>query len=142
MHTNTTPIRVADLIADRLAAIDKTQRQVADECGFENANVITMFKQGATKLPLNRIGPLAKALDIDPVYLLRLTLLEYIPDTWEMVENVMQSTLLTANELDLVRAYRTATGDSDAVAQVIKGDSVVAVIAQASANQSLGQADE
>ena len=66
MQRKNTPTSVAEFIADRLAAIDKTQRQVATECGLENANVITMFKQGATKLPLNRIGPLAKALEVDP----------------------------------------------------------------------------
>ena len=129
MQSKNTPTSVAEFIAERLAVIDKTQRQIADECGLENANVITMFKQGSTKLPLNRIGPLAKALDVDPAHLLRMTMLEYMPDTWSAVEDVMQSTLLTANELDLIRAYRAATGDSDAVATVIKRDAVIAVIA-------------
>jgi hypothetical protein len=36
---------------------------------------------------------------------------------------------MTANELDLIRAYRAATGDDDSVATVIKGDAVIAVIA-------------
>lgn len=131
MHTKTTPTSVAEFIAERLAVIDKTQREVATECGFEHPNVITMFKQGTTKLPLNRIGPLAKALDVDPAHLLRLAMLEYMPDTWESIENVMQSTLLTANELALVRAFRAATGDSDAVATLIRRDAVVAVVAAA-----------
>ncbi len=129
MQRKNTPTSVAEFIADRLAAIDKTQRQVATECGLENANVITMFKQGATKLPLNRIGPLAKALEVDPAHLLRLAMLEYAPDTWKFMENAMQSTLMTARELDLIRAYRAATGDDDSVATVIKGDAVIAVIA-------------
>ena len=129
MKDKITPTSVAEFIADRLAAIDKTQRQVAEECGFESANVITMFKKGSTKLPLNRIGPLAKALDVDPAHLLRLAMLEYMPETWGMVEEVMQSTLLTANELDLVRAYRAATGNDDSVATVIKRDALIAVVA-------------
>ena len=37
---------VADFIADRLAECDKTQREIADECGFEKANIITMYKNG------------------------------------------------------------------------------------------------
>ena len=131
MHSKTTPTSVAEFIAERLAVIDKTQRQIATECGFENANVITMFKQGNTRLPLNRIGPLAKALEVDPVHLLRLAMREYLPDTWDSLENAMQSTLMTANELDLIRAYRAATGDNDAVATVIKRDAVIAVVAAA-----------
>ena len=119
---------VADFIADRLAESDKTQRQIAEECGFETPNIITMFKTGATKLPLNRIGPLAKALEVDAAHLLRLVMLEYAPDTWEAIENVMQSTVLTANELLLIRAYRQATGDNDAVPVLINRDAVVAIV--------------
>ena len=128
MQRKNTPTSVAEFIADRLAAIDKTQRQVATECGLEHANVITMFKQGNTRLPLNRIGPLAKALEVDPVHLLRLAMREYLPDTWDSIENAMQSTLMTARELDLIRAYRAATGDDDSVATVIKGDAVIAIV--------------
>jgi hypothetical protein len=125
-----TPTRttVADFIADRLAKSDKIQRQVAEECGFETPNIITMFKTGATKLPLNRIGPLAKALDVDAAHLLRLVMLEYAPDTWEAIENVMQSTVLSANELLLIRAYRQATGDNDTVPVLINRDAVVAIV--------------
>lgn len=120
---------VAEFIADKLAECDKTQREIAEECGFDNPNIITMFKTGATKLPLNRIGPLAKAINVDPAHLLRLVMLEYAPDTWEAIENIMQSTLLTANELELVRAYRQVTGDSDAKAMVVDRDAVLAIVA-------------
>ncbi|MES2365738.1 MAG: XRE family transcriptional regulator [Pseudomonadota bacterium] len=120
---------VADFIADRLADSDKTQREIAQECGFEKPNIITMFKTGSTKLPLNRIAALAKALDADPAHLLRLVMREYIPDTWDAIENIMNSTILTANELELVRAYRVATGNSDARAVVINKDAVIAIVA-------------
>ena len=78
-----------------------------------------------------RTFPMAKALEVDPAHLLRLAMLEYAPDTWKFMENAMQSTLMTARELDLIRAYRAATGDDDSVATVIKGDAVIAVIAAA-----------
>lgn len=129
--TKNSPIRttVADFIADRLAECDKTQREVAAECGFETPNIITMFKNGSTKVPLNRIGPLAKAIGADPAHLLRLAMNEYFPDTWEAVENIMQSTVLTANELTLVRSYREMTGDNDAAPVVINRDAVIAIVA-------------
>lgn len=105
---------VAEFLTDRIATINKPQRQIAAECGFEHPNIISMFKTGTTKLPINRIGPLAKALDVDPAYLLRLVMLETMPDTWEHIETLMQSTVLTANELEMVRAFRELTGDSAA----------------------------
>lgn len=126
---NLIPTTVAEFIADRLAESDKTQREIAEECGFESSNIITMFKTGATKLPLNRVGPLAKAIDVDPAHLLRLVMLEYAPETWLSIEDIMQSTVLTANELELVRAYRQVTGNSDAKAVVIDRDAVIAIVA-------------
>lgn len=120
---------VAEFLADSIALINKTQAQIAAECGFESANVITMFKKGQTKLPINRVGPLAKALNVDPAHLLRLVLLEYLPDTWETIENTLQTTLLTANELDLIRSFREVTGDGDARAVVIDRSAVLAIVA-------------
>lgn len=119
---------VAEFLADKIAAIDKTQRQISEECGFDNPNIITMFKLGQTKLPINRIALLAKALDVDPAYLLRLVMHEYIPESWEAIENIMKSTVLTSNELNLVRAYREVTGDNDAVAVVIDRSAVLAIV--------------
>ena len=122
-------LTVAEFLADRIATIDKTQREIAEACGFDNPNIITMFKNGSTKLPITRIAPLAKALDVDPAHLLRLVMLEYMPDTWEAIENIMQSTVLTSNELQLVRAFREVTGQGDAVPVVINRDAVIAIVA-------------
>lgn len=129
MRTAPTRMSVAEFIADKLAESDKTQREVAEECGFENPNIITMFKTGTTKLPLNRIGPVARAIGADPAHLLRLVMTEYMPETWEAIENVLQSTVLTTNELELIRAYRKVTGDNDAVGVVIDRDALIAIVA-------------
>lgn len=128
MSKPVTPVTVAEFIADRLATIDKTQREVAEACGFETPNIITMFKQGKTKVPLDRIGPLAKALDVDPAHLLRLALQQYLPETWSSIEDILHSTILTANELELVRKYRQVTGDADAQAMVVDRDAVLAIV--------------
>ena len=122
-------LTVAEFIADKLATTDKTQRQVAEECGFDKANIITMFKNGLTKLPINRVEPLAKALGVDPVHLLRLVMLEYFPESWESVENIMNSTVLTANGLQLIRSFRECTGDCNAEAIVINRDALIAIVA-------------
>jgi transcriptional regulator with XRE-family HTH domain len=123
------PLTVAEFIADHLAQSDKTQRQVAQEIGFDNPNVISMFKKGTLKLPINRIEALAKALDADPIHLLRLVMLENLPESWAAIENIMKSTVLTANELELVRAFREVTGDADAQAVVIDRSAVIAIVA-------------
>lgn len=124
----TKQITIAEFIADRLAVTDKTHRQVAEECGFDMPNIITMFKQGRTKVPLDRIGALAKALGADPVHLLRLAMQEYMPETWKHIEDILNSTMLTANELELIQSFRRITGDSDVKARVVTRHSILAVV--------------
>lgn len=119
---------VAEFLADKMAASDLTQREIAEACGFDKPNIITMFKNGQTKLPINRIAPLAKVLGIDPVHLLRLVMSEYLPETWEAIEDILQSTLLSANELQLVRSFREVTGDINSQAVVIDRNAVLAIV--------------
>src|SRR3569832_557583 len=128
MHKPVTPITVAEFIADRLADIDLSFRVVVVVCGFETPNVITMFKKGQMKVPLDRVGSLAKALDADPAHLLRLSLQEYLPQTWNAIEEILHSTVLTKNELELVRKFRQVTGDSVAQAMGVDRDAVLSII--------------
>ena len=66
----------ARLIAARIRdlAHKKTQAEIASEAGFPNANMMTFLKNGRNKVPLDRVPSLAKALEIDPAYLMRLAL--------------------------------------------------------------------
>ena len=68
--------RLAKFIQKRVAdlRLRKSQIEIAIEAGFVSRNMITMLKTGASKLPLDRVPSLARALECDPAYLLRLTL--------------------------------------------------------------------
>lgn len=67
-----------------------------------------MLKQGKSKVPVSRVGPLARALKIDPWYLYRLVMTEYDPETWESIETSVlpEQSVLTANEKEIVRLLR------------------------------------
>lgn len=129
MPEPTANIFVADFITQKLTESDKTQCEISQLCGFENANVMTMIKTGKTKLPINRIGPFAKALDVDPAYLLRLVLSEYLPDTWQAIEAVMQTPILSRNEADLICKYRRISGNTDTKADVVDFEDKLAIVA-------------
>lgn len=58
----------------------KSQRQIAYEIGYEKPNLITMFKQGATRVPAEKVPLLADALGADRVTLLRMWMEEYSPE--------------------------------------------------------------
>ena len=114
-----------DLMADwHLASTGQTPFKI----GYDNSNVITMFKTGSTKLPLNTVGPIARALGVDPVYLLRLTFREYYPETFDAVERCLQTTILTANERMLIDAFRRATPDCDPEVFVFDDKKMVALV--------------
>jgi len=58
---------VAAYLSKLVAESDKTQRQISEETGFESPNLITMIKNGTSKLPINRIANLAKSLSAVPI---------------------------------------------------------------------------
>lgn len=68
--------RLAKYIEKRVLELrpNKSQAQIAEEAGFVNPNMIAMLKNGATKLPLDRVASLAAALDCDPRLLFNLAL--------------------------------------------------------------------
>jgi hypothetical protein len=108
-----TKMTVAQFLTIKIDESGKTQKEIATEIGYDAANLITMFKQGLTKLPLNTVGPIARALDVDPVYLLRLAFNEYFPETFEAVEHALGTTFITENERKLVELYRSYTNNED-----------------------------
>jgi transcriptional regulator with XRE-family HTH domain len=103
------PQSVAQYLTEQIERSGKTQLEIAHECGFTNANVITMIKQGKSKLPLTRVDALAKALDVDVVYLLSLTMREYEPELWKIIEQkVLHQPVMTATEVELVGLAKEA----------------------------------
>lgn len=119
---------VAQFLTSKINASGKTQREIASEIGYDAANVITMFKQGSTKLPLNTVGPIARALDVDPVFLLRLAFSEYFPETFDAVEHALGSTIVTENERKLLDAFRRSTEGTDPEMLVFGATRAIALV--------------
>ena len=101
--------QVARFVASRIEATGQLQKDIAAKAGFEKPNVITMIKQGKTKLPLAKIGPMALALETDPIELLRMCLEEYQPATWRAIEPYM-ATAMTEDERRLLTSLRAWAG--------------------------------
>lgn len=90
----------------------KTQMEIAAELGFSKPNIVSMFKSGATKVPIERLPALAKILDVDPAYLLRLALQEYMPKLLTLIESSCGFTV-TENEKEIIKELRLCTSDLD-----------------------------
>lgn len=106
--------RLAKYLRKRVLQLrPKTQAEIAEQAGYANANMITMLKQGAVGLPLDRVGPLAKALECDPVYLLHLALEQKVGSTEAQALMTIMSSSVTRNEMRWVHAIREASDVSD-----------------------------
>lgn len=99
---------VAEYISMQLHLCGKSQTQIAEEVGFEKPNVITMIKQGKTKVPLNKIGSMAKALEVDPVFFFRMVMNEYMPDLMDMIGAITNQPIITSNEMDFIHVIRSS----------------------------------
>ena len=107
--------RLAKFLDTRLLELKhkKTQAEIAEEAGFVNPNMVTMIKKGATKLPIDRVPALAKALESDPALLLRLALEQSEGSTAAAAIYEIIGQPVTRNEMAWIREIREASSDTD-----------------------------
>lgn len=82
------------------------QKDIATAMGYAKPNIITMFKQGLTKLPIEKVGPTAKVLGVDPVHLLKIVMHDYMSATYEAVVKIFGQEPLTEHEQEIVETIR------------------------------------
>lgn len=106
---------VAEYLDAQINLCGKSQKQIAEEAGFPKPNIITMFKKGDTKLPLEKIGKFAKAIEVDPIHLFKLCMSEYQPETWAEIQKMFGQPVLTVNELEILEVIRSANVENPRV---------------------------
>jgi len=105
----------AKLIADRIRDLShrKTQAEIAAEAGFANPNMMTFLKTGKNKIPLDRVPSLAKALEVDPAYLMRLALDQAVGTMAAKAITEIFGTPATENERVWLDEIREASQNTD-----------------------------
>ena len=100
---------VADYLTAQIDLCGKPQQDIAKECGYEKPNIITMLKQGKSKVPLGRVPALAKALGVDPLHFFSIVMAEYEPETWAAIQaSVLKQPFVSANEMEIIKLVRTS----------------------------------
>lgn len=105
--------KVAQYLTAQIQISGLKQKDIADALGYTKPNIITMFKQGLTKLPIEKVGPLAKVLGVDAVYLLRIVMNDYMPDTYLAIIQIFGQEPITENERHIISAIRLMSGGRD-----------------------------
>ena len=91
----------------------KSQIEIATEAGYVNPNMLAMIKNGSTKLPLDRVPSVAKALECDPKLLFKLALEQLGGATTAATVETIFGTVVTRNEVIWLAEIRDASGHSD-----------------------------
>lgn len=106
--------KFAGYIAKQIDILGKKQREIAAALGYPKPNIITMFKQGLTKVPIEKVPALAKVLGLDPAHLLTLAVREYLPDTLTTIQETFgRGATVSAREYEIAEYIREITKDAD-----------------------------
>jgi len=97
---------VADYIKMQINLCGKSQIDIAREAGFAKPNIITMIKLGNTKLPIEKIGKFAKAIEVDAIHLFKLCMAEYYPENWAEIQRLVGQPVMTLNEMEILETIR------------------------------------
>ena len=74
---------VRQVLSHHIILSGLTNREIAAACGLGAVNMVTMIKRGHSRLPLERLGAMARTLKIDPYDLFCRWMAEYYADTWK-----------------------------------------------------------
>ena len=112
-----TETKLSRYLSKTIAGLEgiKSQREIAADLGYEKSNIISMFKSGEAKVPLDKLPALARSLNVDLGFLLRLGLEQYFKGDnrgWVELNRVLDRSV-SENELEIVRYVREVSGESD-----------------------------
>ncbi|ALB52907.1 XRE family transcriptional regulator [Salmonella enterica] len=126
MATNETEAKVsryAAFIDSLIATSPKSQAVIAKEIGYKNPNNLSLIKSGKIPLPVDKVRPLAVALDTDPVRLMLMVLEERQPELLQFFREEGTAPL-TADEKLVLEVFRKRfdgqQGASEKVVEAIK----------------------
>ncbi|WP_170333268.1 XRE family transcriptional regulator [Ruegeria arenilitoris] len=91
----------------------KSQAEIAALAGYVNQNMITMIKQGSSKVALDRVPALAVALEADPAFVMQLALEQAIGRTAAEAVVEVFGEPVTENEVGWLQAIREASNNTD-----------------------------
>lgn len=96
---------------DRLT--DMTNEEIAESMGYSRPNIISMWRTGRTKIPLDRLVDLSKILNVDLVILLPLWLEQYIDAEGYGEIKKAQSRLVSEEEGKIIQILRDGMDNLD-----------------------------
>jgi len=100
--------KTADLVRKMIAQQHiRNQDEIAELTGFARSNVLTMIKQGRTKMPLDKIEAFSKACGCGPEKLMRTALKEYQPAVAKLISEIYKFPLFEGAD-EIIQVFNDA----------------------------------
>lgn len=124
--------KIAALLRKRIdeLASEKNQREIAAEIGYDNGNILSMYKRGEAKIPLDKIPAMSDALKIDPALMFRLALEQW----WEGKERTIAKifgSVTSQNQRDWLGVISETMNEEDPVLTDERRQALVAALTKA-----------
>lgn len=107
----------ANYLARQIDALRTTsgisQREIANAMGYKQPNIMSMFKSGETKIPIDKIAIMAKVLKVDPANFGRMVIMQHWPTLAAQFEQIFGGGMVSKNERKLLENWRKATNNID-----------------------------
>ncbi len=98
----------------------KSQSAISREMGYKNPNILSLIKKGRIPLPVEKVLPLAEALNADPVRLMMMVLEDRQPELADFLRD-QGIAPLTPEEREVLAAFRNRfPAQTDGVEQVVE----------------------
>jgi transcriptional regulator with XRE-family HTH domain len=85
-----------------------TNEELADDMGYARSNIISMWRTGKSRIPLERLPDLSRLLNVSMAELMPMWVEQYAPQIRVEVGK-MFNRLVTENEFEVIEAIRQAS---------------------------------
>lgn len=89
-----------------------TNEELADDMGYARSNIISMWRTGKSRIPLERLPDLSRLLNVSMAELLPMWMEQYAPQIRVEVGK-MFNRLVTENEFEVIEAIRQVSESSN-----------------------------
>lgn len=103
--------RLAEFMNQRWGAVPYTNAELAGEWNYKSPGIISMWRTGASRVPFERLGDIARLLNVDLAVLVPLWLDQVVAGTKEHMKVTREVELLfkrlaTINEFAILKSLR------------------------------------
>lgn len=105
MQTRNSRSVVVRFLIEQIEKSGRPVEDVARQAGM-SSRMLQMILDGQTKLAINQADPIANALGVEPVFVLRLVLEDSLPQVWAILQDKLAELSITPFEEEVVTAYR------------------------------------